>query len=176
MQRLLKEFASGVFATEPLQCSKVYYMLKYTEYFRKKAKGMCTIISAVIQKRTCDKKNKKRRQIKWRARSKAKVLFCLVSPDIRKSIGLFEGSQSSPACLPEIGSKLDSFGWGKGSVTKRSSMSYGASSIINYRTRSCQWSLFFPMARQPLGGLGRLIFRGFTITHFLDTPHSVGLL
>jgi hypothetical protein len=25
---------------------------------------------------------------------------------------------------------------------------------------------FFPMARQPLGGLGRLIFRGFTITHF----------
>ena len=25
-------------------------------------------------------------------------------------------------------------------------------------------SLFFPMARQPLGGLGRLIFRGFTIT------------
>jgi hypothetical protein len=35
---------------------------------------------------------------------------------------------------------------------------------------------FFPMARQPLGGLGRLIFRGFTITHFLDTSHSVGLL
>jgi hypothetical protein len=32
------------------------------------------------------------------------------------------------------------------------------------------------MARQPLGGLDRLIFRGFTITHFLDTPHSVGLL
>jgi hypothetical protein len=32
------------------------------------------------------------------------------------------------------------------------------------------------MTRQPLGGLGRLIFRGFTITHFLDTPHSVGLL
>jgi hypothetical protein len=25
---------------------------------------------------------------------------------------------------------------------------------------------FFPMARQPLGGLGRLIFRGFTITIF----------
>jgi hypothetical protein len=38
--------------------------------------------------------------------------------------------------------------------------------------------LFFPlpMARQPLGGLGRLIFLGFTITHFLDTPHLVGLL
>jgi hypothetical protein len=35
---------------------------------------------------------------------------------------------------------------------------------------------FFPMARQPLGSLGRLIFRGFTITHFFDTPHSVGLL
>jgi hypothetical protein len=32
------------------------------------------------------------------------------------------------------------------------------------------------MARQPLGGPGRLIFRGFTITHFLDTPHSVELL
>jgi hypothetical protein len=32
------------------------------------------------------------------------------------------------------------------------------------------------MARQPLGGPGRLIFRLFTITHFLDTPHSVGLL
>jgi hypothetical protein len=31
------------------------------------------------------------------------------------------------------------------------------------------------MARQPLGGLGRLIFRGFTIT-LLDTPHSVRLL
>jgi hypothetical protein len=26
--------------------------------------------------------------------------------------------------------------------------------------------VFFPMARQPLGGLGRLIFRAFTITHF----------
>jgi hypothetical protein len=36
--------------------------------------------------------------------------------------------------------------------------------------------LFFPVARQPLGGLGRLIFRGFAITHFLDTSHSVGLL
>ena len=35
---------------------------------------------------------------------------------------------------------------------------------------------FFPMARQPLGGLGSLIFRGFTITLFLDTRHSVGLL
>jgi hypothetical protein len=32
-----------------------------------------------------------------------------------------------------------------------------------------------PMARQPLGGQGRLSFRGFTIT-LLDTPHSVGLL
>jgi hypothetical protein len=31
------------------------------------------------------------------------------------------------------------------------------------------------MAPQPLGGLGRLIFRGFTIT-LLYTPHSVGLL
>jgi hypothetical protein len=32
------------------------------------------------------------------------------------------------------------------------------------------------MARQLLGGLGRLVFRGFTITHFLDTPHSLALL
>jgi hypothetical protein len=38
--------------------------------------------------------------------------------------------------------------------------------------------IFFPppqIARQPLGDLGRLIFRGFTI-NILDTPHSVGLL
>jgi hypothetical protein len=32
------------------------------------------------------------------------------------------------------------------------------------------------MAREPVGGLGRPIVRGFTIAHFLDTPHSVGLL
>jgi hypothetical protein len=34
---------------------------------------------------------------------------------------------------------------------------------------SVNWDIlqmFFPMARQPLGGLGRLIFRGFTITLF----------
>jgi hypothetical protein len=30
-------------------------------------------------------------------------------------------------------------------------------------------STFIPMARQPLGGLGLLIFRGFTITHFGHT-------
>jgi hypothetical protein len=35
--------------------------------------------------------------------------------------------------------------------------------------------IFFPVPREPLGGLGRLIFRGFMMT-FLDTPHSVGLL
>jgi hypothetical protein len=29
--------------------------------------------------------------------------------------------------------------------------------------------VFFPMARQPLGGLDRLIFRGFMITHFRHT-------
>jgi hypothetical protein len=29
--------------------------------------------------------------------------------------------------------------------------------------------IFFPMARQHLGGLGLLIFRGFTITHFRHT-------
>jgi hypothetical protein len=34
---------------------------------------------------------------------------------------------------------------------------------------------FFSMAQQPLGDLGLLIFRGFTIT-LLDTPQSVGLL
>jgi hypothetical protein len=34
---------------------------------------------------------------------------------------------------------------------------------------------FFPMARQPLGGLGRLIVKA-SRSHFLDTPHSVGLL
>jgi hypothetical protein len=33
-----------------------------------------------------------------------------------------------------------------------------------------QWKIFFfPMARQPLGGLGRLIFRDFTITLFRQT-------
>jgi hypothetical protein len=32
------------------------------------------------------------------------------------------------------------------------------------------------MARQPFGGLGRLIFRGFTITLSIGTPHSIGLL
>jgi hypothetical protein len=30
-------------------------------------------------------------------------------------------------------------------------------------------TFFFPMGRQPLGGLGRLIFRGFTITQFRHT-------
>jgi hypothetical protein len=39
----------------------------------------------------------------------------------------------------------------------------------------CSSDIIFLMARQPLGGLGRLIFQGFTIT-LLDTPHSVGLL
>jgi hypothetical protein len=37
------------------------------------------------------------------------------------------------------------------------------------------WFLFCPMARQPSGGLGLVIFRRFTIT-LIDTPHSVGLL
>jgi hypothetical protein len=36
--------------------------------------------------------------------------------------------------------------------------------------------IFLPLSQKPLGGLGRLIFLGFTITYFLDTPHSVGLL
>jgi hypothetical protein len=48
---------------------------------------------------------------------------------------------------------------------------------LSWLRYSLLWEcIFFSMARQPLGGLGRLIFRGFTITHFLDTPHSVGLL
>ena len=34
---------------------------------------------------------------------------------------------------------------------------------------ACVWEVFFPMARQPLGCLGRLIFRGFTITQFRHT-------
>jgi hypothetical protein len=34
---------------------------------------------------------------------------------------------------------------------------------------------FFPMARQPLGGLGLVVLRRFTIT-LIDTPRSVGLL
>jgi hypothetical protein len=37
-------------------------------------------------------------------------------------------------------------------------------------------NIFFSIAQKPPGGLGLLIFRGFTITHFLDTLHSVGLL
>jgi hypothetical protein len=32
-----------------------------------------------------------------------------------------------------------------------------------------EYIIFFPMARHPLGGLGRLIFRGFTITLFRHT-------
>jgi hypothetical protein len=35
---------------------------------------------------------------------------------------------------------------------------------------------FFSMARQPRGGLGRLIFFEASRSHFLDTPQSVGLL
>jgi hypothetical protein len=42
--------------------------------------------------------------------------------------------------------------------------------------RIFSFSPFFTMAGQPLGGQGRLNSRGFTITHFLDTPQSVGLL
>jgi hypothetical protein len=35
-----------------------------------------------------------------------------------------------------------------------------------WKTVTLRTIIFFPMARQPLGGLGPLIFRGFTITHF----------
>jgi hypothetical protein len=34
---------------------------------------------------------------------------------------------------------------------------------------NCVWYIFFPMTQQPLGGLDRLIFRRFTITHFRHT-------
>jgi hypothetical protein len=38
---------------------------------------------------------------------------------------------------------------------------------IDWETRRLTARLFFfPIAQQPLGGLGRRIFRGFTITHF----------
>jgi hypothetical protein len=37
-------------------------------------------------------------------------------------------------------------------------------------------TILFQWLDSPLGGLGSLIFLGFTITHFLDTPLSVGLL
>jgi hypothetical protein len=57
------------------------------------------------------------------------------------------------------------------------SVSYTGNMHTTWVAGSRKPSIFlFPMARQPLGGLGRLIFQGFTITHFLDTPHSVGLL
>jgi hypothetical protein len=41
-------------------------------------------------------------------------------------------------------------------------------------TSMCRYPIFF-MARQPLGGLGLVILRRFTIT-LIDTPRSVGLL
>jgi hypothetical protein len=42
-------------------------------------------------------------------------------------------------------------------------------------TATTTWfQVFFPMARQPLGGLGRLIIEA-SRSHS-DTPHSVGLL
>jgi hypothetical protein len=43
-------------------------------------------------------------------------------------------------------------------------------------TKTFYLIFFLPMARQPLGGLCLVILRRFTITHFLDTRHSVGLL
>jgi hypothetical protein len=44
------------------------------------------------------------------------------------------------------------------------------SSLIKLLERELDHSsLFFSMARQPLGGLGRLIIRGFTITLFRHT-------
>ena len=55
---------------------------------------------------------------------------------------------------------------------------FGACGMKNGQSVSVCLSVhvnIFPMARQPLVGLDRLIFRGFTITHS-DTPHSVGLL
>jgi hypothetical protein len=51
----------------------------------------------------------------------------------------------------------------------------GGLSSTNYKTSGEITHRSFLMVRQPLGGIGRLIFRGFTIT-LSDTPHSVGLL
>ena len=39
----------------------------------------------------------------------------------------------------------------------------------------CIVTFFFPMPRQPLGGLDLLVAEA-SRSHFLDTPHSVGLL
>jgi hypothetical protein len=36
--------------------------------------------------------------------------------------------------------------------------------------------LFFQWLDSPIWAWASLFRRGFTITHFLDTPHSVGLL
>jgi hypothetical protein len=41
--------------------------------------------------------------------------------------------------------------------------------ILRYEMNENMRNIFFPMARQPLGGLGRLIVRGFTITHLRHT-------
>jgi hypothetical protein len=48
-----------------------------------------------------------------------------------------------------------------------------------FETLFTTYIVFFPMARQPLGGLGLVILRSHDHTihdHTLDTPHSVGLL
>jgi hypothetical protein len=47
---------------------------------------------------------------------------------------------------------------------------YIGKELITLKVNSESEEIFiFPMARQPLGGLGRLIFRGFMITHFRHT-------
>jgi hypothetical protein len=49
--------------------------------------------------------------------------------------------------------------------------------LIRFTVMLLLITLFFLMARQPLGGLGRLIFFfEASRSHSLDTPHSVGLL
>jgi hypothetical protein len=74
--------------------------------------------------------------MKRRARSTRKALLCSVFPGIRQSIALFKRSQTSPACLPEEVSKLDSFCPGKESVAKKSSTFYVARSVIICQDRS----------------------------------------
>jgi hypothetical protein len=51
----------------------------------------------------------------------------------------------------------------------------GGGGVICCELGDIPTSIFFPMARQPLGGLGLLIIE-VSWSHTSDTPHSVGLL
>ena len=45
----------------------------------------------------------------------------------------------------------------------------GSNLLLDYDCFVNMYFLFYPMFRQPLGGLGLIIFRGFAITHFRHT-------